>query len=203
MACGRAVSSRHRFTITINYQHAALVNCAASINKSVRNVLYGLQIDMGSCPDGKHKKMEKYILRKAFDTVEDPYLPEEVLWRQKEQFSDGVGYDWVDGLRDYAEAVCPLLPCSMKQIFISMLPLNYPYSSSINSSRHSIQIQWSGLLQQLHLRLISLGCSMNTKRHLFYYTWPKFHRIAYLSPPCSSFLHVCTKHQVNELRGLT
>ena len=49
--------------------------------------------------DGK-KYLEKYILRKAFDTPDDPYLPEEVLWRQKEQFSDGVGYDWVDGLKN-------------------------------------------------------------------------------------------------------
>ena len=47
--------------------------------------------------DGK----EKYILRKAFDTPENPYLPEEVLWRQKEQFSDGVGYQWIDELIDY------------------------------------------------------------------------------------------------------
>ena len=52
--------------------------------------------------DGK-KYLEKYILRKAFDTPEDPYLPAEVLWRQKEQFSDGVGYDWVDGLKAHAE----------------------------------------------------------------------------------------------------
>lgn len=47
--------------------------------------------------DGK----EKYILRKAFDTLEDPYLPQEVLWRQKEQFSDGVGYSWIDQLITY------------------------------------------------------------------------------------------------------
>lgn len=60
---------------------------------------------MGKLPDRKHKKMEKYILRKAFDVAADPYLPEEVLWRQKEQFSDGVGYDWVDGLRDYSQMV--------------------------------------------------------------------------------------------------
>ena len=33
-------------------------------------------------------------MRKAFDTPENPYLPSEVLWRQKEQFSDGVGYNW-------------------------------------------------------------------------------------------------------------
>ena len=74
---------------------------------------------MGKLPDGKHKKMEKYILRKAFDVASDPYLPEEVLWRQKEQFSDGVGYDWVDGLRDYSQLVgAPvlLLPMSLKMI---------------------------------------------------------------------------------------
>ncbi len=47
-------------------------------------------------------KIEKYILRKAFDTPENPYLPENVLWRQKEQFSDGVGYSWIDGLKDFA-----------------------------------------------------------------------------------------------------
>jgi len=56
-------------------------------------------------PDGVHPKMEKYLIRKAFDTPEAPYLPESVLWRQKEQFSDGVGYDWVDGLKDYSEKV--------------------------------------------------------------------------------------------------
>ncbi|OVF09842.1 putative asparagine synthase (Glutamine-hydrolyzing) [Clavispora lusitaniae] len=52
-------------------------------------------------------RIEKYILRKAFDTTgEDtkPYLPDEILWRQKEQFSDGVGYSWIDGLKDAAEA---------------------------------------------------------------------------------------------------
>ena len=47
--------------------------------------------------DGK----EKYILRKAFDTPDNPYLPDEVLWRQKEQFSDGVGYSWIDTLIEF------------------------------------------------------------------------------------------------------
>ena len=41
-------------------------------------------------------KMEKWILRKAFED----YLPESVTWRQKEQFSDGVGYNWIDTLRE-------------------------------------------------------------------------------------------------------
>jgi len=50
------------------------------------------------CIDGK---MEKWILRKAFDNGE--YLPEEVLWRQKEQFGDGVGYSWIDSIKDHVE----------------------------------------------------------------------------------------------------
>ncbi|KAK1771140.1 hypothetical protein QBC33DRAFT_444709 [Phialemonium atrogriseum] len=53
------------------------------------------------------ERIEKYILRKAFDTSDDPdaepYLPEKILWRQKEQFSDGVGYGWIDSLKDHAE----------------------------------------------------------------------------------------------------
>lgn len=40
-------------------------------------------------------KMEKWILRKAFEE----YLPESIVWRQKEQFSDGVGYNWIDSLK--------------------------------------------------------------------------------------------------------
>jgi len=48
-------------------------------------------------------RIEKWSIRKAFDTPEDPYLPDEILWRQKEQFSDGVGYGWVDHLRDIAD----------------------------------------------------------------------------------------------------
>lgn len=44
-------------------------------------------------------KMEKWILRKAFEDL----LPHEVVWRQKEQFSDGVGYGWIDTLKKLAE----------------------------------------------------------------------------------------------------
>ena len=42
--------------------------------------------------------MEKAVLREAFEGV----LPEDILWRQKEQFSDGVGYGWIDGLKAHA-----------------------------------------------------------------------------------------------------
>lgn len=47
------------------------------------------------------ERMEKWILRKAFDNGE--YLPSEILWRQKEQFGDGVGYSWIDSIKDFAE----------------------------------------------------------------------------------------------------
>ncbi len=47
-------------------------------------------------PKRSEGRMEKYIVRKAFDDKNDPYLPQTILWRQKEQFSDGVGYNWID-----------------------------------------------------------------------------------------------------------
>lgn len=42
------------------------------------------------------ERMEKWVLRKAFEDQ----LPESVAWRQKEQFSDGVGYSWIDTLKE-------------------------------------------------------------------------------------------------------
>ncbi|WP_241609321.1 asparagine synthase B [Rosenbergiella australiborealis] len=47
---------------------------------------------------GQNGKMEKHILRECFSS----YLPESVAWRQKEQFSDGVGYSWIDSLKEVA-----------------------------------------------------------------------------------------------------
>jgi asparagine synthase (glutamine-hydrolysing) len=51
--------------------------------------------------DAHEARIEKYVLRKAFDDKNDPYLPENILWRQKEQFSDGVGYNWIDMLVEF------------------------------------------------------------------------------------------------------
>lgn len=69
-----------------------------------------LELSMNIDPQEKmitKEKIEKYILRKAFDTTNEPeteaYLPDNILWRQKEQFSDGVGYGWIDALKDNAE----------------------------------------------------------------------------------------------------
>merc|ERR1712070_1050483 len=55
----------------------------------------------------KNGRIEKWAVRKAFDTPDDPYLPDSVLWRQKEQFSDGVGYSWIDSLKEYANNQIP------------------------------------------------------------------------------------------------
>lgn len=49
---------------------------------------------------GSHQpRIEKWVLRKAFEDM----LPENIAWRQKEQFSDGVGYSWIDNLKEVAE----------------------------------------------------------------------------------------------------
>ncbi|WP_413723699.1 asparagine synthase B [Sodalis sp. RH16] len=47
-----------------------------------------------------HGKIEKHVLRECFAS----YLPESIAWRQKEQFSDGVGYSWIDTLKEVAAA---------------------------------------------------------------------------------------------------
>lgn len=58
-----------------------------------------MQLDPSEKMCGSNGKIEKQVLREVFDG----YLPEEVLWRQKEQFSDGVGYSWIDSIKDFAE----------------------------------------------------------------------------------------------------
>jgi asparagine synthase (glutamine-hydrolysing) len=63
-------------------------------------------IDVAMSMDATHKmagagRIEKAALREAFAGA----LPDAILWRQKEQFSDGVGYGWIDGLKAHAEAV--------------------------------------------------------------------------------------------------
>lgn len=55
-------------------------------------------VSTGSSTETK-QRMEKWILRKAFEDL----LPENICWRQKEQFSDGVGYNWIDTLKKMTE----------------------------------------------------------------------------------------------------
>jgi asparagine synthase (glutamine-hydrolysing) len=71
-----------------------------------------LDVVMSTHPDFKMYRqgeptqfIEKWIFRAAFDVPDQPYLPKAVLWRQKEQFSDGVGYSWIDGLKEHAARV--------------------------------------------------------------------------------------------------
>lgn len=66
------------------------------LDKEFMDVAMRLNPQDKMCGNGK---IEKHILRKAFED----YLPESVAWRQKEQFSDGVGYNWIDTLREVAE----------------------------------------------------------------------------------------------------
>jgi len=57
-----------------------------------------MDVAMQINPDDKlirNGRIEKWVIRKAFED----YLPQEVAWRQKEQFSDGVGYSWIDSLK--------------------------------------------------------------------------------------------------------
>jgi len=95
--CLRANKSTHAFGVEarVPFLDKAFLDVAMTIDAEHK------MCDMKSKPDGKHKRMEKYILRKAFDDEENPYLPEEILWRQKEQFSDGVGYSWIDQIQEY------------------------------------------------------------------------------------------------------
>jgi asparagine synthase (glutamine-hydrolysing) len=74
-------------------------------------------------------KMEKWILRKAFEE----YLPHSIAWRQKEQFSDGVGYGWIDTLKKIAgEKVTDEMMASAKFRFTINTPMSkeeYVYRS--------------------------------------------------------------------------
>lgn len=49
----------------------------------------------------KFFNIEKGILRKAFEN----YLPENIIWRQKDAFSDAVGYNWVTEIKNYADTI--------------------------------------------------------------------------------------------------
>mmetsp|Transcript_31130 Transcript_31130/g.100298 ORF Transcript_31130/g.100298 Transcript_31130/m.100298 type:complete len:689 (-) Transcript_31130:254-2320(-) len=75
------------------------LECAMNLDPAEKMIKVHQKDDRG------HARIEKYVMRKAFDTPDDPYLPPSILWRQKEQFSDGVGYSWIDSLRDHADAL--------------------------------------------------------------------------------------------------
>lgn len=67
------------------------------LDKEFLDVAMRLNPEAKMCPENT---MEKKIVREAFADM----LPEEVAWRQKEQFSDGVGYSWIDTLKEITAA---------------------------------------------------------------------------------------------------
>jgi asparagine synthase (glutamine-hydrolysing) len=82
--------------------------------------------------------IEKAILREAFEG----YLPESILWRQKEQFSDGVGYGWIDGLKAHAEAQVS------DRVFAaaaSRFPVNPPQTKEAYLYRHIFEQFFPGV----------------------------------------------------------
>ena len=71
-------------------------------------------------PSTGNNRIEKYILRKAFQ--EGNWLPNDVLWRQKEQFGDGVGYSWIDNLKSLSEDI-------ITDIDMNSAEESYPYNT--------------------------------------------------------------------------
>tara|TARA_B110000879_G_scaffold11188_1_gene14240 strand:+ start:904 stop:2568 length:1665 start_codon:yes stop_codon:yes gene_type:complete len=70
-------------------------------------------------------KMEKWVLRKSFES----YLPPSVAWRQKEQFSDGVGYDWIDSLKE-------LVGVKVSDEMFSNAKFTFPFQTPISKEEY-------------------------------------------------------------------
>lgn len=83
------------------------------------------------------RAIEKAVLREAFEG----YLPKEILWRQKEQFSDGVGYGWIDGLKAHAEAHVSDADLAAAE---ARFPINTPQTKEAYYYRHLFEQQFPG-----------------------------------------------------------
>ncbi|BDU15979.1 asparagine synthase B [Lysobacter auxotrophicus] len=84
------------------------------------------------------RPIEKAILREAFEG----YLPDEILWRQKEQFSDGVGYGWIDGLKAHAQAQ---ISDRVFAAAASRFPVNPPQTKEAYLYRHLFEQFFPGV----------------------------------------------------------
>lgn len=116
----------------------------------------------------KNGRIEKWVVRTAFED----YLPKEIAWRQKEQFSDGVGYNWIDTLKALvnekvsdnqlmnAESRFPVNPPMSKEeyfyrtIFEEHFPSNtaaltVPYAKSVACSTPQALL-WDASFQNLN-----------------------------------------------------
>jgi len=87
--CARANKSLMAWGIEgrVPFLHKEFIDIAMGLNPKDKMSI--------KLPDGK-QRIEKWIVRKAFEDI----MPPEVCWRQKEQFSDGVGYSWIDTLKE-------------------------------------------------------------------------------------------------------
>ena len=86
---------------------------------------------------GGTQPIEKAVLREAFDG----YLPDSILWRQKEQFSDGVGYGWIDGLKAHAESQVGGREFAFAA---SRFPVNPPMTKEAYLYRHIFERHFPG-----------------------------------------------------------
>lgn len=85
LRCDRTISA-HGLEARVPFLDIDFVNAMMTIDQSFKF---------------KKGEMEKWVLRKAFEG----YLPDEVLWRQKDAFSDAVGYSWVKALKTQSETI--------------------------------------------------------------------------------------------------
>jgi len=124
--CVRKVADLHKFDCLRANKATMAHGLEARVPFLDRDMLDAtmlLQPDLKLTTKGEPTQfVEKWLLRAAFDTPDEPYLPAEVLWRQKEQFSDGVGYSWIDGLKGHAERV--ISDADMKTA-----PTRFPYNT--------------------------------------------------------------------------
>eukprot|EP00250_Pteridium_aquilinum_P028322 c36945_g1_i1 orf=646-2412(-) len=105
----------------------------------------------------KEGRIEKWTLRNAFDDEENPFLPKHILYRQKEQFSDGVGYSWIDGLKAHAEMQVS------DQMMANAIYI-YPYNTPTTKEAYYYRRIFEGLFPQSSARATvpggpSVACS--------------------------------------------
>lgn len=79
------------------------------------------------------ERMEKWVIRKAFEDM----IPESVAWRQKEQFSDGVGYSWIDTLKELVEK-------EVTDEQIANAKFRYPINTPLNKEEYYYRTIFEG-----------------------------------------------------------
>lgn len=106
--CVRKLSTLHYYDCLRANKAMAAFGVEARVPFLTRefvDIAMSLDPELKRCGGGR--SMEKTALRCAFDIPKDPYLPVHILFRQKEQFSDGVGYAWIDSMKAHAAAIVP------------------------------------------------------------------------------------------------